>query len=190
MVFGQGSTFPLVSVIILVDCRYCSPLVIQIQIQAQKEILHNNTLCTLTAYGYAPAPYVAPVAHAGPLKIFTMMKFSSLRIQEKLTITMQYWWGCWSNSVLIISGWKWSVKFASHYSSSLLPFAHNQTCPQSCVTHKTDFNPNAKVSSSSSYPTTLAAYAPAAAYAGSALAHHGPLTVRQPITDFISFAKF
>ena len=70
MVFGQGSTFPLVSVIILVDCRYCSPLVIQIQIQAQKEILHNNTLCTLTAYGYAPAPYVAPVAHAGPLIFF------------------------------------------------------------------------------------------------------------------------
>ena len=27
----------------------------------------KNTLCTLTAYGYAPAPYVAPVAHAGPL---------------------------------------------------------------------------------------------------------------------------
>ena len=113
-----------------------------------------------------------------------------------------------SNSVLIISGWKWSVKFASHYSSSLLPFAHNQTCPQSCVTHKTDLDPNVKVPSSSSYsstyssyssyssfssssyPTTLAAYAPAAAYAGSALAHHGPLTIRQPIKDFISFAKF
>ena len=89
MVFGQGSTFPLVSVIILVDCRYCS-LVIQIEIQTQKEILHNNTPCTLTAYGYAPAPYVAPVAHAGPLKIFTMMKFSSLRIQEKMMTTMQY----------------------------------------------------------------------------------------------------
>ena len=64
---------------------------------------------------------------------------------------MQYWWGyCISNSVLIISGWKWSVKFASHYSSSLLPLSHNQTCPQSCVTHKTDFNPNVKVFSSSS----------------------------------------
>ena len=93
----------------------------------------------------------------------------------------------------VAEGGHWPAKFASHYSSSLLPFAHNQTCPQSCVTHKTDFNPNVKASSSSyssfssfsssSYPTTLAAYAPA-------VAHHGPLTIRQPITDFISFAKF
>ena len=55
---------------ILVDYWYCSSLVIQIKIQTQKEILHNNTPCTLTAYGYAPAPYVAPVAHAGPLIFF------------------------------------------------------------------------------------------------------------------------
>ena len=89
----------------------------------------KNTLCTLTAYGYAPAPYVAPVAHAGPLTYHINDDDDNgdddNDDNNASSIIVKF-----SFSSQIDSNWSLIGKYCS------FSVTHNQTCPQSFVTHK------------------------------------------------------